>query len=357
MAGDRVSQEYLKAELLPPGRSPQDLPDTPLCFGRLDYAETGYSETGISDDGVAGHSFHIGRRHVHAPDGTPAVIDWRAPCRGLFYRASGADPMNLALRRRFGFSGGELTAYEDEPFTTDRSGKSVELAKTSQILIDEIERPRSGPMRDIVATIQPDRTTSCGPTRADRLRPGRAGHREDRRRAAPGRLPAVRAPGTGPAAWRGHWSGRTRPSFPTSRNVLPALGELDVTQTTVGELVQVPGVGAGARVRHRDGRGAQGRRADGRGAPASGVGVGAAAGAGRGPGHAGPGGWRVAAWETEELVHELRHRGVRYGAARELLEHRIAHVILTQMGRPGRPATTARTRRCGGRGRSARRSG
>jgi hypothetical protein len=45
--------------------------------------------------------------------------------------------------------------------------------------------------------------------------------------------------------------------------------------------------------------------------------------------------WRVAAWETEELVHELRHRGVRYGAARELLEHRIAHVILTQMEAAG----------------------
>src|SRR6202011_6410527 len=44
---------------------------------------------------------------------------------------------------------------------------------------------------------------------------------------------------------------------------------------------------------------------------------------------------RLAAWELEELRHELRHRGVRYGAARELLEHRIAHVILTQMEAAG----------------------
>src|ERR1700731_3660789 len=172
MAGDRVSEEYLKAELYHRAEALKDLPDTPLFFGRLDYAqppETGYSETGISDDGVArdgvaqdgvaqdgvaGHSFHIGRRHVHAPDGTPAVIDWRAPVSRPFYRASGADPMNLALRRRFGFSGGELTAYEDELFTTDRSAK-IEITKPSQILIDEIERPRSGPMRDIVRTIHP----------------------------------------------------------------------------------------------------------------------------------------------------------------------------------------------------------
>src|SRR5580658_8531121 len=102
MAGDRVSQEYLKAELYHRAEALKDLPDTPLFFGRVDYAgisetgnpetrnpetrnpetrksETRKSETGISDarisdarfsdDGVAGHSFHIGRRHVHAPDG------------------------------------------------------------------------------------------------------------------------------------------------------------------------------------------------------------------------------------------------------------------------------------------------
>ena len=114
MAGDRVSQEYLKAELYHRAEALQDIPDTPLFFGRLDYApqspspsqsqpksrsqpETGKPETGISgtgqsaagEDGVAGHSFHIGRRHVHAPDGTPAVIDWRAPVSRPFYRASG----------------------------------------------------------------------------------------------------------------------------------------------------------------------------------------------------------------------------------------------------------------------------
>src|SRR6202040_33196 len=110
---------------------------------------TGKPGTGISgteqDDGVAGHSFHIGRRHVHAPDGTPAVIDWRGPGSRPFYRASAADPMNLALRPRLGVSGGELTAYEDEPFAADRSDQKMP-PRTSQILIDEIERPRSGPM-------------------------------------------------------------------------------------------------------------------------------------------------------------------------------------------------------------------
>ena len=39
MAGDRVSQEYLKAELYHRAQALRDIPDVPLFFGRLDYAE------------------------------------------------------------------------------------------------------------------------------------------------------------------------------------------------------------------------------------------------------------------------------------------------------------------------------
>ncbi len=131
MGGDPVSEEYLKATLYHRAEALKDIPDTPLFFGRLDYADAEQpgTEKPVSDpfaeDGIAGHSFHIGRRHVHAPDGTPAVIDWRAPVSRPFYRASAADPMNLELRRRFGFSGGELTAYEDELFGTGADGRPV----------------------------------------------------------------------------------------------------------------------------------------------------------------------------------------------------------------------------------------
>jgi DNA helicase IV len=363
MAGDRVSQEYLKAELYHRAEALKDIPDTPLFFGRLDYAPqaetgqpetgqpetgqpetgksgtgksgtakpgTGKSGTGISDDGVAGHSFHIGRRHVHAPDGTPAVIDWRAPVSRPFYRASGADPMNLELRRRFGFSGGELTAYEDELFATDRSAEKIE-AKPSQILIEEIERPRSGPMRDIVATIQPDQ--------------------DDIVRADAAQTVCVQgAPGTGKTAVGLHrvayllyayreqvrrrgvvMIGPNQAFLSYIRNVLPALGELDVTQTTVGELVKsVPVRGsdaAAAAIVKGDARMAEVlRRALWSLVRRPTEAVVLARGSRR---------WRVAAYELEELVHELRHRGVRYGAARELLEHRIAHVILTRMEEAG----------------------
>jgi DNA helicase IV len=342
MGGDPVSEEYLKADLYHRAEALKDIPDAPLFFGRLDYAASGYSETGISeDDGIAGHDFHIGRRHVHAPDGTPAVIDWRAPVSRPFYRASSADPMNLTLRRRFGFSGGELTAYEDEVFAAgagggaragepDRSGPTTATGP-SRILIEEIERPRSGPMRDIVATIQPDQ--------------------DDIVRAGADQTVCVQgAPGTGKTAVGLHrvayllyayreqvrrrgvvMVGPNRAFLSYIRNVLPALGELDVTQTTVGELVgSVPVRGSdseAAAIVKGDERMAQVlRRALWASIRAPAAAVVLPRGSRR---------WRVAAWELEELVHELRHRGVRYGAARELLEHRIAHVILTRMEAAG----------------------
>src|ERR1700677_3753817 len=110
MAGDRVSLEFLKADLYRRAEALKDLPDAPLFFGRLDYG---------AGSEFKGTGFHIGRRHVHDQDGTPVVLDWRAPVSRPFYRASSADPMGLSLRRRFGFAGGALTAYEDERFTSN----------------------------------------------------------------------------------------------------------------------------------------------------------------------------------------------------------------------------------------------
>jgi DNA helicase IV len=45
--------------------------------------------------------------------------------------------------------------------------------------------------------------------------------------------------------------------------------------------------------------------------------------------------WRVPAHEVAGLLDELRERGVRYGAGRAMLGHRIAHVILTRMEEAG----------------------
>jgi DNA helicase IV len=322
MAGDPVSLEYLKADLYRRAESLRDLPDAPLFFGRLDYQELA-------------ESFHIGRRHVHDQDGTPVVIDWRAPVSRPFYRASQADPLGLGLRRRFGFSGGELTAYEDERFASPgaRGGATFrsEEIKTSKLLVAEIERPRSGPMRDIVATIQPEQ--------------------DDIVRAEVGQTVCVQgAPGTGKTAvglhrvaylLYAHKEQVTRRGvivvgpnlafLSYIRNVLPALGELDVTQTTITDLV------AAAPARGTDGEEAALVKGDARMAEVLRRALWASI---RPPAQAlivarGSRRWRVPAYGIESLAAELRERGVRYGAGRELLGHRIAHVILTQMEAAG----------------------
>ncbi|WP_442875776.1 HelD family protein [Actinoallomurus sp. NBC_01490] len=81
------------------------------------------------------------------------VVDRRAPIASAFYRPGPEEPMGVRRRRRHGFDrDGEITAYEDEAldaaWTTDTRGGTL--------LADELERPRSGPMHDIVATIQPE---------------------------------------------------------------------------------------------------------------------------------------------------------------------------------------------------------
>ncbi len=96
--------------------------------------------------------WYIGRRHVNDESGDPVVIDWRADLSGAFYSASRAEPVGVNLRRRFGVDRGRLTAYEDEHLQNLRET----FGPSSRTLMTEIERPRVGPMRDVIATIQPE---------------------------------------------------------------------------------------------------------------------------------------------------------------------------------------------------------
>ena len=330
MAADRVSLEYLKADLWRRAEALKDLPDAPLFFGRLDY-----SELASNDEDFVGKDFHIGRRHVHDSGGTPVVLDWRAPVSRPFYRASQTDPMGLSLRRRFGFAGGALTAYEDERFSGQRetTGRCADSGAqpTSNLLIAEIERPRSGPMRDIVATIQPEQ--------------------DDIVRADAATTVCVQgAPGTGKTAvglhrvaylLYAHKEQVTRRGvivvgpnlafLSYIRNVLPALGELDVKQTTVADLV------AATPIKGTDTDETATVKGDARMAVVLRNALWANI---KPPREAlvlsrGSRRLRLRADEIEALAAELRDRGVRYGTGRDLLAHRIAHVLLTQLEAAG----------------------
>jgi DNA helicase IV len=205
-----------------------DDPRVPPFFGRVDRRP--------GEEHPAGETFHIGRRHVRDDAGDPLVIDWRAPMARPFYRASASDPMGLLLRRRFGFADGTLTSYEDEPLGVAGAAGADPLA-ASRILIEEIERPRVGPMRDIVATIQPDQ--------------------DDLVRAPLDDSICVQgAPGTGKTAVGLHRAAYLLYTYPERLKrsgvlvigpnqaflsyigqVLPALGEIGVRQATIDELL------------------------------------------------------------------------------------------------------------------------
>ncbi len=163
VAGDAFSAETLGRTLSRRIAELADDPTTPLFFGRLTFGDAGGAEpikhrgdsvsdhSGDSLSDHSGHSYHIGRRHVTDDAGEPMVLDWRAPLSRAFYQASAREPQGIAIRRRFGFQAGQLTGFEDEHLD-----RGEELGTASRILTAEIERPRVGPMRDIVATIQPD---------------------------------------------------------------------------------------------------------------------------------------------------------------------------------------------------------
>ncbi|MDX3566898.1 AAA family ATPase, partial [Streptomyces scabiei] len=318
-----VNAEVLARQIAERIKSLADLSHTPLFFGRLDYLHAPGADRA---EGAAGERFYIGRRHVHDADGDPMVIDWRAPVSQPFYRASRTDPLDVGLRRRFGYTGGDLTAYEDEHLSDP-----AEAATTSKLLQQEIERPRVGPMRDIVATIQPEQD-------------------EIVRSDLAGSLCVQGGPGTGKTAVGLHRVayllyahrerlartgtlviGPNRSFLHYIEQVLPALGELEVKQATVDDLVshvEVRGTDeAPAAVVKGDARMAEVLRRAVRShvtLPAEPVMV--VRGSRR---------WRVPAYELEDIVRELLERDIRYGAAREALPQRIAHAVLVQMERSG----------------------
>ncbi|MGI8627160.1 MAG: HelD family protein [Geodermatophilaceae bacterium] len=228
--GDAFASEMLGKSKAVRLRSLADDGTIPPFFGRTDRLRD-------DDDSATGlEQFHIGRRHVRDESGDPVVIDWRAPMSRAFYQATAAQPLGVALRRRFGFAGARLTSYEDEALITATAADTDGDAPLAKLVVEEIERPRAGPMRDIVATIAPDQDDIVRAPLETSLciqgSPGTGKTAVGLHRAAyllytyPDRLHRSGVLVIGPNAAFLRYIGA----------VLPALGELDVTQTTVDEL-------------------------------------------------------------------------------------------------------------------------
>lgn len=321
--GNAVSSEVLAATLHRRAQSLIDDPTANLFFGRIDQQRS---------DAPEPERWYIGRRHVADSHGDPVVIDWRAEVSTAFYRASGAEPMGVSLRRRFGIDRGQLTAFEDERLDLDEESKATGgSAFRSQILVGEIERPRVGPMRDIVATIQPEQDSIV---RSD----------------VAATVCVQGAPGTGKTAvglHRAAWLlyayrdrlartgvlviGPNRAFLEHIGAVLPTLGEVEVRHCTIDELL------ATVPIRGRDDVNTAVLKGDSRLAEILRAAVWSHV---RTPTEAlvlprGAHKWRVPAYEVAEIVRELSTRGVRYDAARRMLPHRLAHTILLQMEQAG----------------------
>ncbi len=227
VAGDRYSAERLGRHLKSLAKELAEEPGGPPFFGRMDFG------TGADAGDHRGRRYYMGRRHISGGVGEqPMVIDWRAPVARSFYRAGARAPQGLAVRRRFGWAENELTGYEDEHLD-----RGEDEGAGGRIVAAEIERPHVGPMRDIVATIQPEQDDLV-----------RAGLEES--------ICVQGAPGTGKTAVGLHraayllYAHRQRlprtgvlvlgpnPAFLHYISaVLPVLGEVDVEQTTMERLL------------------------------------------------------------------------------------------------------------------------
>jgi DNA helicase IV len=222
-AADEITAEYVEvtvAEALDSLRSP----GAGEFFGRIDEPVA----SGVIE------RWYIGRRHIEDDQHDPVVVDWRAPVSAPFYRATGADPLGVALRRRFTLADGELVAYLDEHLDDPDEGEVA--GGIPDPVLAEIGAARTGAMREIVATIQAEQDVVI-------------------RSPIDGALVVQGGPGTGKTAVALHRAayllfehrrrlardgvlvvGPNRAFLDYIANVLPSLGERSVRQCTALDL-------------------------------------------------------------------------------------------------------------------------
>ncbi|WP_369168093.1 RNA polymerase recycling motor ATPase HelR [Streptomyces sp. R28] len=195
-----------------------------LCLGRM---------VGADDS----EPLYVGRLGLTDSTGRRLLIDWRSPAAEPFFGATHSNPMGLASRRRYRWTGGRISDYWDEVFTADGLAGHAALDDQSAF-VASLGSNRSARMRDVLGTIQADQDAII-----------RAGSR--------GALVVDGGPGTGKTVVALHRSayllysdprlghrrggvlfvGPHRPYLAYVADVLPSLGEEGVQTCTLRDLV------------------------------------------------------------------------------------------------------------------------
>ena len=195
-----------------------------LCLGRIVRAD--------NPDPV-----YVGRLGLSDTAGRRLLVDWRSPAAEPFFGATHANPMGLASRRRYRWTGGRVSDYWEEVFTPDGLAGHAALDDQSAF-IASLGSSRSPRMRDVLGTIQADQDAII-----------RAGSR--------GALVVDGGPGTGKTVVALHRSayllysdprlghrrggvlfvGPHEPYLAYVGDVLPSLGEEGVQTATLRDLV------------------------------------------------------------------------------------------------------------------------
>ncbi|MEU0898797.1 RNA polymerase recycling motor ATPase HelR [Streptomyces massasporeus] len=204
-----------------------------LCLGHM-----------VAADGSG--PVYVGRLGLTDSEGRRLLVDWRSPAAAPFFGATHANPMGLASRRRYRWTGGRIGDYWDEVFTADGFDGHAALDDQSAF-IASLGTNRSPRMRDVLGTIQADQDAII-----------RAGSR--------GALVVDGGPGTGKTVVALHRSayllysdprlgqhrrggvlfvGPHRPYLSYVSDVLPSLGEEGVQTCILRDLVD-EGATAGA---------------------------------------------------------------------------------------------------------------
>ncbi|MGW6548455.1 RNA polymerase recycling motor ATPase HelR, partial [Streptomyces massasporeus] len=113
-----------------------------LCLGHMVAADTS-------------EPVYVGRLGLTDREGRRLLVDWRSPAAEPFFGATHANPMGLASRRRYRWTGGRIGDYWDEVFTADGFDGHAALDDQSAF-VASLGTNRSPRMRDVLGTLQAD---------------------------------------------------------------------------------------------------------------------------------------------------------------------------------------------------------